>query len=251
MSSLKPMLLAGLALLVVTCEKVPLTAPAGTGVFLQANPTFVVANGGTSVVTALLTEPAGTLVPDGTVVFFFTTLGYIDPEGKTRNGVAKVNFVADSRSGQATVTAWSGGPAPATSPSASSDAPATGTGSASITIDIGSKLPVNVVVTANPQVLSTARQALITANVFDQYGNPVQNVPVIFSFEDAAAPLQEYLDSGGSPRYTDSNGQAFDTLTTKTVNGTTTKTVTVAATVPVTGVSSTPVTVVVYYGTGR
>ncbi len=253
MSRLKPMAMAGLALLAVSCEKVPLTAPAGTGIFLQANPTFVVANGGTSVVTALLTEPAGTLVPDGTVVMFFATLGRIDSEGKTRNGVANVNFVADSRSGIATITAWSGGPAPApsASPSPSSDATATGTGNASIAITIGSKLPTTVVVTANPQVLAAARQALITANVFDQYGNPVQNVPVIFSVSaESTVALQEFLDSGGSPRYTDSNGQAFDTLTTRAPAGTTSsKTVTVTATLPV-AVDATPATVTVYYGTG-
>lgn len=254
MSRLKPMAMAGLALLAVSCEKVPLTAPAGTGIFLQANPGFVVANGGTSVVTALLTEPAGTLVPDGTVVMFFTTLGHIDSEGKTRNGVANVNFVADSRSGIATVTAWSGGPAPAPSasptPSTGSDTPATGTGNASITITIGSKLPATVVVTANPSVLSAARQALITANVFDQFGNPVQNVPVIFSVStESTVALQEFLDSGGSPRYTDSNGQAFDTLTTRAPAGaTSSKTVTVTATLPVTVKGITDVTV--YYGTG-
>jgi hypothetical protein len=242
---------AGLALLAVTCEEVPLTAPAGTTIFLQANPPFVVANGGTSVVTALLTEPAGTLVPDGTVVLFFTTLGRIDSEGKTRNGVARVNFVADSRSGTATVNAYSGGPAPAATATPSSSGTVTasdrvgasaagdvaaeptdsGTGWASITIEIGSALPERVLVTANPSVLATSRQATITANVFDKSGNPVQHVPVIFSVAAAGtAPLQEVLSSGGSPQYTDSNGQAFDTLTTRTATGTAQKTVTVTAT---------------------
>jgi hypothetical protein len=42
---------------------------------LTANPTFVIANGGVSAVTAILVEPAGTFVPDGTEVFFFTNLG--------------------------------------------------------------------------------------------------------------------------------------------------------------------------------
>ena len=248
---LQLMAAAGLALLAVSCEEVPMTAPAGTTLFLQANPPFVVANGGTSVVTALLTEPAGTLVPDGTVVLFFTDLGRVDAEGKTVNGVARVNFVADSRSGTATVTAYSGGPAPAATATPSSSASvtasghvaassagdvaaassATGTGSASITIDIGSKLPARVLVTADPPVLATARQSAITANVFDEFGNPVQHVPVIFSVSaTGTVPLQEVLESGGSPRYTDSNGRAFDTLTTRAATGTTQKTVTVTAT---------------------
>jgi len=261
---------AGLALLAVSCEEVPMTAPAGTTLFLQANPPFVVANGGTSVVTALLTEPAGTLVPDGTVVLFFTDLGRVDAEGKTVNGVARVNFVADSRSGTATVTAYSGGPAPTATATPSSAAAvtasghvaasaagdvaaaasATGTGSASITIDIGSKLPARILVTANPSVLSSSRQAAITANVFDEFGNPVQHVPVIFSVEAVGtAPLQEVLSTGGSPQYTDSNGQAFDTLTTRAANGTTPKTVTVTATTA--NGQTSDVSVAVYYSTGR
>jgi len=261
---------AGLALLAVTCEEVPMTAPAGTTIFLQANPPFVVANGGTSVVTALLTEPAGTLVPDGTVVLFFTDLGRVDAEGKTRNGVARVNFVADSRSGTATVTAYSGGPAPTTPTTTLAAAPftasarghssaigdvataatGTGTGSASITIDIGSKLPALVLVTADPPVLSSSRQAAITANVFDQFGNPVQHVPVIFQVAAVGtAPLQEVLSSGGAPQYTDSNGQAFDTLATRSANGTTQKTVTVTATTA--SGQTNDVSVVVSYSTGR
>jgi hypothetical protein len=244
---------AGAAVAIVACESVPLTAAPGTMMFLQANPPFVVANGGTSVVTAVLTEPAGTLVPDGTVVLFLTTLGRIDAEGKTVNGFARVHFVADSRSGEATVTAWSGGEAPAPAPSTSptpasatpfsasarvaasaagdvaTEATGTGEGSASITINIGSALPARVVVSANPQVLASSRQAAITANVFDGNGNPVQNVPVVFSVSSATT-LQEFLSSGGSPQYTDSNGQAFDTLTTRAPNGPDQKVVTVTAT---------------------
>lgn len=254
MSKLKLQLMAvaGLALVVVTCESVPMTAPAGTNIFLQANPTFVVANGGTSVVTALLTEPAGTLVPDGTVILFFTDLGRVDAQGKTRDGVARVSFVADSRSGTATVTAYSGGPAPAPSASptattfASVSASAavsasavtgvasapTGVGNASVPIKVGSALPTKVVVTANPPYLAAAREATIAANVFDDNGNTIQNVPVIFTVdvEGTTAPLQEVLASGGSPQYTDSNGQAFDTLRTRTANGISVKTVVVTAT---------------------
>jgi hypothetical protein len=219
------------AVAIAACEKVPLTAPAGTSMFLQANPTFVVANGGTSVVTALLTEPAGTLVPDGTVVLFFTNLGYIDPRGETVDGVARVNFVADSRSGTATITAWSGG-GPTTTPTTTlvtQDA----IGSSSVTITIGSALPKRIVVTADPQRLtvSTGRQSSIVANVFDGNGNPVQNVPIIFSV--SASTLEETLDSGGAPQFTDSNGRAFDTLRTRAVFGGTQKTVTVTANAPI------------------
>src|SRR5262245_28971373 len=104
---------AALAVSHWSCEVPPLMAP-GSEISLIANPEFIVANGGVSVITAIVTEPAGTFVPDGSVVLFFTNLGRIDPQGKTVNGVARVNLIADSRSGRATVTAFaSGGAAPA------------------------------------------------------------------------------------------------------------------------------------------
>jgi hypothetical protein len=56
----------------------------------------------------------------------------------------------------------------------------------------------------------------------------VQNVPVAFSLSGTL--IEETLDSGGSPRFTDSNGQAFDTLRTRAPAGGVQKTVTVAAT---------------------
>jgi hypothetical protein len=222
-----------------TCERVPLTAPGGSSIFAQANPPFVIANGGTSVVTALLTEPAGTLVPNGTEVYFFTNLGRIDSVVKTRNGVASANFVSDARSGTATITVWSGGSAPAgggstsTSSTTTPPAAATGTGTATVTIAIGSALPTRVVVTANPQRITSSRRATITANVFDNVGNPVQNVPVVFAIT-AVSPttvgIEETLDDGGSPQYSDSNGQAFDTLNTRAAVGGVQKAVTVTAT---------------------
>jgi hypothetical protein len=236
---------AGAALLLSlgACESVPLTAAPGSSMTLIANPPFVIANGGTSVVTAILVEPAGTFVPDGTVVFFFTDLGRVDPsEAKTKNGVARVTFVADSRSGQATITAISGGPAPA--PTASSGtgtgttaaaATAAGTNSATTPITIGGALPARLVVAADPARITSPRAAAIVATVYDKYGNPVQNVPVHFAITavtGGTGTIEETLDSGGAPRYTDSNGQAFDTLYTRSLPGSAQKAVTVTATAP-------------------
>jgi hypothetical protein len=65
--------------------------------------------------------------------------------------------------------------------------------------------------------------------VFDQFGNPVQNVPVVFQITSTAAGA-ETLDSGGSPRFTDSNGQAFDTLYTAAPPGGTQRPVQITAT---------------------
>jgi hypothetical protein len=262
---------AGAIALIPACASVPLTAAPNTTMTLVANPEFVIANGGVSVLTAILVEPTGTFVPDGTEVFFFTNLGRVDASGKSRDGVVRVNFVSDGRSGLAHVQAISGGPAaPAPSPSPTATPAATlsgvtarangvgvaaaGTGTAadanaaSVDITIGSALPTRVLLTANPPYLSTSRQATITANVFDKNGNTVQNVPVIFSVATSGTdPLQEVLGSGGSPQYTDSNGQAFDTLVTRTANGTTPKTVNVTATLPNNIFSDPPLGVIVYY----
>ena len=176
----------------------------------------MVANGGVSVVTAILVEPAGTFVPDGTEVFFFTNLGRVDACGKTMNGVARVNFVADARSGKATVTAISGGPAPRLRRRRGDPERRhrerrrrhgrcgrgrrqrrRGQNSATVEISIGSTLPTRVQVAANPQRITSPRQSTITATVFDQFGNPVQNVPVAFSLSGSL--IEETLASGGAP----------------------------------------------------
>lgn len=197
MSKTRLGVLALLAGALVTCDQPPLTAPAGSVLTVFANPTFIVANGGVSVISALVTEAAGTTVPDGTVVLFFTTLGRIDAEGETRRGVARVNLVSDSRSGTAQVTATTG------------DQTATIEGG----VSIGSALPTQVIVTANPAVIRSNQWSSITANVFDDNGNPVAHVPVIFDVSSAGtAGNGETLDSGGAQLFTDTNGQVFDTL---------------------------------------
>jgi hypothetical protein len=209
MSKARLVVVAALAATLPSCGEAPLTAPAGSSVFLVANPPFVVADGGVSVVTAVITEPAGTFVPDGTEVFFFTDLGRIEASRETKDGVARVNFVADSRSGFANVTAVSGGPAAG---GEGGEGTASGTGSASVQIAIGSALPVQVVLNANPNSVTISTSSRIVANVFDENGNPVKNVPVVFSLDGGSGA--ETLDSGGGQTFTDSNGQAFDTLRT-------------------------------------
>jgi len=192
---------------------------------LIANPEFIAAFGGVSVISALVYEPAGTPVPDGTVVQFFTNLGRIDEQGKTNDGVARVNLVSDSRSGTAKVQAFSGGSA------ASGDSTASGA-SASIEVIIGSALPARIVVTAFPSRIVSPRASTIRAFVVDTNGNPVFNVPVVFSVEQAgsAAPT-EFMNSRGTPIFTDNNGLAEDTLQTSYATDAAPKTVTVRAVV--------------------
>jgi len=234
------------ALAAATCEKVPLTAAPGTTLTLIANPTFVAANGGRSLLTAILIEQAGTFVPDGTEVFFFTDLGTVaDQSAKTVNGVARTYFIADSLSGDAHVQAISGGPA-AAAPSASASpggggtggggvSVSGGTGSDSKTITVGSANPKTVVLSAGPQRIIPPGRSSIVANVFDGNGNPVRNVPIIFTISGVTGggdKVEETLGSGGTPQFTDSNGQAFDTLISRAPTGDPQKIVTVTAVAP-------------------
>ncbi len=216
MSKLRLAAAAVAVVVLASCEAAPLTAPNGSTLFLQVNPPFVIANGGIAVVTAVVTEPAGTLVPDGTEVLFFTNLGRIDPVGKTVRGVAAVNFVSDARSGTATVTAISG--------------QATAT-LADPGLTVGSALPSLVNVTCDPQRIVSPRNCRVVATVFDERGNPVQNVPVSFSLDPGEGDvLEETLDSGGAFLYTNSNGQVTDTLRTQAIFGLGQKTVIINAT---------------------
>lgn len=243
----------------VACQRGLFTAPPGSTLTLVANPTFIPSNGGVSVITAFVVEPAGTPVADGTTVQFFTTLGTIDREGRTHDGVARVNLISDSRSGVATVTALSGGeavvpvpsptagtlgevepfpsPSPTVSPSPLPSATPPpggggGTGSATVMVTIGSAAPTRIILTADPpQIRSDAPQRVsrIVANVVDANGNPIANVPVIFAV--TATPPTETLESGGAPVFTDTNGQAVDQLQTSYPRDADPKTASITATV--------------------
>ncbi len=230
------------------CGQAILTAPAGSTLHITANPPFIQAQGGVSVISVIVIEPTGTVVPDGTVVQFFTTLGRIDEQGKTNDGVARVNLQATGLSGMATVTAVSGGPAPAPStpttsttttttvrpaplPSSSPRATfgaAAGEGQASLTVAIGTAVPTRIVVSADPARVTQQRPARIVAIVLDANGNPVANVPVFFTLR--VPTTTERLDSGGDPLFTDTNGMADDVLRTSALPGATPRSVTVDAT---------------------
>ena len=80
-------LLAGLAVAAVgpACDSVPLLAPTQSTVRLVVAAASI-PNGGSTTVTAAVTEAAGTPVHDGTVVTFSTTLGVVDPPRRPPNG---------------------------------------------------------------------------------------------------------------------------------------------------------------------
>lgn len=177
------------------CANVPQLAPPEATMTVFAKPSEIPANGGVSVITAIVTEVIGTPVADGTVVQFFTDLGTIDREGKTKDGVARVNFISDSRSGSAAITAVSG---PVTG----------GTG-----VTIGEAVTLTMIVIADPPFirLSLSKTTHIIATVLDAVGNPMPNVGVIFTVNSTT----ETMEPAGIPVFTDNNGRAESVLRTK------------------------------------
>lgn len=186
-----------LAALSPSCGQAILSAPIGSTLALSINPTFIAANGDTAVVSVLVIEPAGTPVPDGTVVQFFTTLGRIQEQGKTNDGVARVNLISDARSGTATVTVFSGA--------------ATTSGE----VTIGAARPARILaflVDARIDISDGRSIAGFGVTVLDSSGNPVSAVPVRFSVVDDPA-LDTILH--GTNHFTDNNGNAFGEVQTK------------------------------------
>jgi len=175
------------------CADVPQLAPPGATMTVFANPESVPADGGVSVITAIVTEVVGTPVPDGTVVQFFTNIGTIDREGLTKDGVARVNFISDTRSGTAAINAVSG--------------PITG----STGVSIGEAVASSMIVIADPSRITTSRSTHIIATVLDSFGNPVPNIGCIFTVNTST----EFMDSQGHPIFTDNNGRCEDVLRTK------------------------------------
>jgi hypothetical protein len=166
------------------------------------NPPFISKDGDSAIVSVLVLEPAGTPAPDGTVVQFFTTLGTIPEQGKTNDGVARVNFRSDARSGTAKITAFSG--------------PATTTAD----VIIGTIRPAQILPgVIDPRIdlaqgVSTAR---FKVTVLDASGNPVSSVPVRFSVVDNPATDTLLVTEG----FTDNNGDVFSRVQTRrTTSGT-------------------------------
>lgn len=229
-------LAAGMVVVGSSCHQAIPVAPEGSSLELDANPKTISAYGGVSIVTALLYDGTGQPVADGTVVQFITDLGRIEEQGRTNDGVARVNLMADGRSGIAHVRAFSGGAvAPSSNPSATPSSTGAGfgarltgvTGAAALTataaasgkteVTIGTKAPKTVVISADPRNIASdaPRYSNLTATVFDTDGNSIANVPVVFRiFEGSDSDFSEFVESGGRPLFTDNNGQARDRLWT-------------------------------------
>jgi hypothetical protein len=180
-----------------SCGQAIITAPIGSTITIFINPPFIAAQGDIAIVSVFVLEPAGTPVPDGTVVQFFTTLGTIPEQGKTNDGVARVNLTSDTRSGTAKVTVFSG--------------PATTSGE----VVIGATRPTRVLASVlDPRIdLSEGRTiGHFKVTVLDASGNPVVGVPVRFSVLDNPA-LDTILDNADVA--TNNSGDAFGRVQTK------------------------------------
>src|SRR5262245_19677410 len=184
--------LAGLGFfgLSAACDKVPLTAPTGSTVTLFSNTTIVPVNGAADI-TATVVESGGTLVQNGTLVTFTTTIGQIDPaEARTRDGKVTVRLLAGGRSGRAIVRAFSGGIT-----------------SGDLTADIGGAAAGRISLSANPTVVpASGGTSQLLAVVFDVDGNRLPGVPV--SFTTTAGSIASAVVT------TNAQGEAATSITT-------------------------------------
>ena len=189
-----------LALVATGCDKVPLTAPTGSSVFISTASTFV-PTGGTTQVTAFVSESGGTQVQNGTMVHFSTNLGRMDPvDVQTTNGYAVTTFVAGDASGVAQVKANSGSIGGATS------GDTTGT-SNMVEITVGAAAVESVLLSANPgSVPSGGGTVDLLATVVAANGRSLQGILVTFATSEGQL--------ASATAVTDANGQARTTLTT-------------------------------------
>ncbi len=153
------------ALALAGCDKVPLLAPTNTTIRLSVA-LGVLPIAGSTEVTAIVIESAGTPVQNGTVVTFTSTLGTVEPrEARTTNGQVTVRYVAGSQSGTAKIGAFSGG--------SKSDL---------VDILVGAAAAGAVALRAGtPFVPATGGTADLIATVVDTGGNALRGAPVRFT----------------------------------------------------------------------
>jgi len=148
------------------CDKVPLLAPTNTTIRLNVGLGVLPVSGSTEV-TAIVIEAAGTPVQNGTVVTFTSSLGTVEPrEARTANGQVTVRYIAGAQSGTAKIGAFSGG--------SKSD---------EVEILVGAAAAGALSLRADPSafVPATGGTADIIATVLDTGGNPLRGAPVRFT----------------------------------------------------------------------
>lgn len=182
---------------VVACDRVPLTSPTGSTISLSAERTILPLNGQTTV-RAVVTESAGTPVHNGTMVTFNPSIGSVSPvEAATVNGIATTTFLAGGLSGTGFIHAFSGGAR-------------TGSGNSSsggVEVRIGAAAAGSISMSATPSSVSQSGGTVtISALILDSSQNPLPGVNVQFTTGTGTL--------SSSTAISDSNGIARTQLTT-------------------------------------
>lgn len=174
----------------IACKSAPLFAPTESTISLVANPTIVPLNG-EAVLVATLVEPGGTPVPNGTQVFFTTSLGELAHTSVgTDNSVATTTLRILEQSGVATVGASSG--------NAVADP---------IDVRVGGAALAALTLVTDPSALPPEGGiADLIATAFDSAGNVLPNIPVAFSADAGVLSASTVI--------TDENGEARNQLST-------------------------------------
>lgn len=176
------------------CKWVPLTAPDDASLLVSISPPEIIL-GGQAVVTVIGFKANGAPLPDGTIVFFTSDIGTIDPSAETLGGTARAVFrSSDNRSGTAHINVSSG------------NARVT---PASNTVIITGPLLARLALTAKPPVLPVGGGTSdILVIAFDENMNPLPGIPILLTTTAGT------LKSGGRSLHTDSSGAVYDRLTT-------------------------------------
>lgn len=194
MSFLFVLLLTGVSLLTSGCSDMnPSVGPDQATIALQANPATIPAKTGISEIVAIGTKKTGAPIWDDVVISFSADVGRVEPQSaRFRDGRAYARYFAPLASGDATITALSGGV------------------EATLTITVAEEPPVStLLLSANRTSLpSHGGQVKLRVVAYDEKNNPVAGAPVVF----AAAGGR--LASGGQQIRTNSKGLARDTLST-------------------------------------
>ncbi len=192
------------ALAASACDKVPLLAPTNTTIRLVSSVGVLPLSGSTEI-TAVVIESAGTPVQNGTVITFTSSLGNVEPrESRTQNGQVTVRYTAGSQSGKAAISAFSGG--------AKSD---------NLEILVGAAAAGAVSLRATQTTVPTIGGiATLIATVVDTGGNPLRNTPVTFSTTAGSLSQSTSISNDAGEASTDLTTNVDATVTAQVGSGT-------------------------------
>jgi hypothetical protein len=177
----------------VSCKKSILTATKGSTLVVSISPSSIPV-GGKAIVKVIGYKASGTPLPDGTIIFFSTTIGSIDEKVEMRRGIATAKFSSNEKdSGIAKITVSSGNVEPVT-----------------VEIKIGISNLSLLSISAEPKTLGpNGGYSRITVRAYNDTMIPLENIPVILSSDKGS------LDSEGVVMYTDDKGEINDRLYTE------------------------------------